>query len=79
MPIKIPQSAFNITAKMQEKAFRLKVEDIDPATFRITGGPEPHIVTWADGVLTCDCKSFEHRGTCSHCAAIILQRQELFK
>ena len=79
MPIKIPQSAFNITSAMQEKAWRLKVGDMNETTWVVSGGKEPHIVTWLDGVLSCDCKSFEHRGTCSHCAAIFLERQNLFK
>jgi hypothetical protein len=65
------------TKGMLKKAKGLKVEQLTPNSWYVSGGSEPHVVSKL-GSWECDCMAFKFRGVCSHVAAVenFVQRKE---
>ena len=79
MPISVPTPIIILSKEMQAKAMRLTFDEIDEHTFMVHGDSGTYKVTYIDGVLSCECKSFDYRSRCSHGGCISLRKQEVFK
>lgn len=58
------------------RAVALDVRRTGPAEAGVTGGRDPHRVTWAGDALRCDCLAFTYRPhlDCKHILAVRLRR-----
>jgi hypothetical protein len=45
---------------------RLHIAQLDATHYQVWGGKDPHTLTVADGLVTCDCQSAQHGSPCSH-------------
>lgn len=65
-----------IDAGRLRRAVHLTVTEAGLHQWRVDGGRRPHVVTFAEGRLACDCRDQEIRGgSCKHILAVQLHRQ----